>query len=241
MPKAVRKPSRAQSAWAVSNEGWETALVTARSGIRDFVWDKCANIEIRAQVHDRICTAVETYVRSLIRAKKRKAAGKESYRREFIDEPLGAVEPLRRLVTSNSTYAQARAWQELPAVAMDALSDAAFQLRRTTLSRLMRDWPTLPGTFVQFDAAEIAELLPVAIEIARSYGNRNSVRDRMVKELLAQFRTVYGRHPSEKEADRFLSAIQPCYSPLLPPYGFNIRSPSTVYRALNNAKAQGLG
>lgn len=239
MPK-TEKQSRLQLPWKTSDGEWETTLKKARVSIQDFIRDACASGEDREQPHRHICTAVEIYVRSLIRVTKRKAPGKDSYRREFIGKPLGAAEPLRRLLTSHTAHAQARAWTELPAVAMDALADAAYQLKGTPLHEMMNRWPTLPGTFVQFDPVEIAVLVPVAIQIARNYGNRNSVRDRMVMELLAQFPKLYGHFPSEKEADRFLSAIEACYSQLLPEYGFNIRSPGTIYRALSHARSQAL-
>src|SRR4051794_8683221 len=112
MPRAATS-DLSQPACGANNESWETAIVMARSCVRDYISEKCGNAQERAQVQEQICAALEIYVRSLIRVKKRKANGRSVYQREFIGEPLGAVEPLRRLLTSHTAHAQARAWTEL--------------------------------------------------------------------------------------------------------------------------------
>jgi hypothetical protein len=246
MPSALLKPTASnelqpQPACGATEDSWEFAVAMARSCVHDVVWSKYQSYEQREQIHWAICSAVETYVNSLIHVKKRRAGTKTIFRREFVAQPLAAVEALKRLLSSNSCKARARAWTELPMVAMDALRDAAFKARRQSLDSIMFRWPVLPGTFVSFDATDLSELVPVAIEIARGYGNRNFVRDQTLTEILRQFARVRGTMPSAKESALFVADIQSCYVKLLPKEGFNFNPDSLgiIYRALAQLAEQG--
>lgn len=219
-----------------SDESWEIALAMARSCVRDVIWDACRDSSGRNQSHQQICASVEAYVRSLIRAEKRRSAGKITYRRQFVDQPLAGVEALKRLSRTQKAYALAKAWTELPAVALDALNDACVELRGQPLRSVMARWPNVGGTFVQLDPMELAQLVPLAITMARGYGNRNPIRDSAIITVLGEFARLRGDWPTAKNASRFIASIQNCYRELLPSYGFGVDSDGTIYRLLNCAR-----
>lgn len=190
----------------------------------------------RSRSHRDICITVEQYVRSLMRVKKRKIGAKTTFRREFLDQPLAGVEALKRLGRPITSPALAKAWTELPAVALDALSDACAELRGEPLSSAVARWLILPGTFVRLNTEELAQLLPLAITKARSYGNRNPIRDHAIITVLGEYARLVGRRPSAKDASRFIESIENCYRELLPPYGFAVSSDGAIYRFLDRAR-----
>ena len=182
-----------------SNESWEAALIMARSKVRDAIWHLCQDPASRALSHAQIYTTVEEYVRSLVRVEKRKSGPQNKFRRESLHQPLAGVEALKRLSRPSALHALAKAWTELPAVAMDALSDACAELRRESLSSIMTRWPTVPGTFIQMNRQELAELLPLAIIKARGYGNSSPVRDHAIITMLGEYARLFGSWPSARK------------------------------------------
>ncbi len=236
--RRVQPPkAREHLACGHSYDSWETALIMARSSVRDAIWHLCEDPASRAQSHTQIYTTVEEYVRSLIRVEKRKTGAQITFRREFLDHPLAGVEALKRLGRPNALQALAKAWTELPSVALDALSDACAELRGEPLSSAVARWPVVPGTFVQLNKEELAQLLPLAIIKARSYGNRSPIRDHAIITVLGEYARLFGSWPSAKEASRFIESIENCYRELLPTYGFGVGSDGAIYRFLGRARA----
>lgn len=105
------------------------------------------------------------------------------------------------------------------------------------MSSAVARWPILPGTFVQLNKEELAQLLPLAIIKARGYGNRNPIRDHAIISLLGEYARLFGSWPSAKEACRFIGSIENCYRELLPTYGFGVVSDGAIYRFLSRARA----
>ena len=121
-------------------------------------------------------------------------------------------------------------------IAIDALTNACQTVRKEPLHTTLARWPTIPGTFVQMNAIELATLLPTALEIVRGYGNRNAIRDNAIVSILEAFRNLHGSWPSAKVASRLIFDIQLCYAELLPKYGFNVNADGTIYRLLDRAE-----
>jgi hypothetical protein len=219
-----------------TDESWETALVMARSCVRDIIWDFSTDPSQRKLSHVQICANVETYIRSLIRVVQQRDRGRSVFRRKFLDQPLAGVEALRRLANAQSPYYVAKAWTALPKVAMDALNEACIDLHGKPLHSVVAEWPNISGSLVQIDADELSRLIPIAIEKARSYGNRNPIRDDAIMVIVREQERLIGKWPSAKAAARFITAIEGCYRELLPAHGFGIDSDSTIFRLLRRAR-----
>ena len=248
MPRAKAKPTSPNTSslmqsksgglsWRNSDHDWDAALGMGRSCVRDLLRDICTDNAVVRQCHALICAAVETYIRSLIAVTKRKPDGQVTWERRFLRSPLAAVEAIKRLTTSHTPDALARAWSELPVVALDALNDACVELTNQPLRVAMARWPVIPGTLVQIDPNELTALIPSAIKIARSYGNRNAIRDNTVIAVLEQYSRLKGAWPNAKEAARFITSIQSGYNEILPKGGFDVNSDATLYRLLKQVRS----
>jgi hypothetical protein len=235
-PKASTRRISSIESWRNSDRGWETALGRGRSFVRDRLRGLSADPALVRQSHALICSAVETYIRSLIAVTKRKSNGQVKWQRRFVRRPLGAVEAIKRLTTSHTPEALARAWSELPMVARDALNDACVELTNQPLRVVMARWPVIPGTFVQIEPSELSALIPSAIKIARRYGNRNSIRDQAVFVILEQYSILIDDWPSAKKAARFVALVQSAYAELLPTEGFGVNSDAKLYRLLKQLR-----
>jgi hypothetical protein len=222
--------------WQDSDEGWEAAMEAARIRVMCFICKNSSDAVLIRQSRRMICSAVEAYIRGLVRVTKRMHGEQVILRRSFIEKPLAAVEALKRLDPSHTSYALAKTWTELPMVARDALNDACFELRKQPLRAAMAQWPTVPGTFIQLNIAELAELIPLALTIARGYGNRDPIRDDTIITILREYACLRGEWPNAKQSPHFVLSIQDCYRGLLPKYGFAVNSPGTIYRLLKRAK-----
>lgn len=231
----IHTSSSAQS-WRNSDRGWDTALEKGRSGVRDLLRVLSSDPAQTRQSHTLICSAVETYIRSLIAVTKRKSNGQVKWQRRFVRRPLGAVEAIKRLTTSHTPEALARAWSELPAVARDALNDACVELTNQPLRVVMARWPVIPGTFVQMEPGELSTFIQPAIKIAQLYGNRNAIRDQAVSVTLEQYSILIDDWPSAKKAARFVELVQSAYEELLPNEGFGVNSDAKLYRLLKQLK-----
>ena len=100
-------PSR--SSWHASDEAWRNAVAAARSRVLEVIDSRCNDAALAKTICSRICCEVEIYVRSLVHVKKRKSSGRTIWRREFLAKPLAGVEALKRLGSSHTPYALARA------------------------------------------------------------------------------------------------------------------------------------
>jgi hypothetical protein len=232
---STRTSSSAQS-WRNSDREWHTALEVGRAGVRDRLRVLSADPVLVRRSHVLIYSAAENYIRSLIGITRRKLNGQVRWERRRLRNPLAAVEAIKRMTTSRTQDALARAWIELPPVARDAINDACVELTNQPLRVVMARWPMIHGTFHQLDSSQVSALIPSAIKIARRWGNRNSVRDNAVIAILEQYSLLINRWPSAKEAARFVESVQSAYKELLPSEGFGVNSDATLYRLLKQAR-----
>jgi hypothetical protein len=214
--------------WQDSDDGWEAAIEDSRLRALCFLSENFSGVDVIKQSHWSIISAVEAYIRSVVRVTKRMHGGQVNLRRSFIEKPLAAVEALERLNPSRTSYALAKTWTELPMVARDALNDACVKLRKQPLHVVMSQWPTVPGTFIQLNIAELIQLVQLAIKIARGYGNRDPIRDEAVMTILRECARLHGQWPTAKQSPHYISSIEDCYRGLLPKYGFAVNSPGTI-------------
>lgn len=213
------------------------ARTKARGLLDEFLSTKSNDKKVVAlwanQIHGRVCAYERSRRRVIVRTKR----GKLIREWERLSSPLAVVPHLERLGRVRTEYKLAKAWTELPPIAMDALTIAAQEVTGKPLRNLMLRWPINRNFQKVPKWSDIEKLLPAALKNARTFKKREIERDEAVIAILQGYREIVRKPPTAKPAEAFIARVEDCYRDLLPPGGFKVSSSKTTLQRLINAAA----
>jgi hypothetical protein len=188
---------------------------------------------IVSDVHSAMCAFERIHRRVTVRVK--------DIRWQPIANPMAVIEALERLA-KRSDYVRAKAFKELPPVAMDVLAAAAEKVTGEPLSKMMAQWPFYPARNILMHVpkrADLMRLLPTAMEMcardSTSRATRKIERDAAVIAILRAYQTIYSEPLTVQNVRPFIEKVERCYKPLLPVKGLNVKRSANVLQSLIDA------